>query len=204
MDTVALLGDTGLLFAALRTVLRARKRGPAVKSTSAPESEITGGCLCGGCRFAYRGCSAPAQILVCHCSMCRRAIGAAGVPFAALPRKRLVYAQRASLREYRSSSFATRFFCGRCGCSIRISYDCEVSTDWVNVACLDWPGGAFDPAISSHIHNDSRAAYEDLESLPTFDGFDSWVVDVCRPEGEAVPWVCDKCYHLRGRWTCTT
>ena len=161
--------------------------------------------MCGGCRFAYRGCSAPAQILICHCSMCRRAIGAAGVPFAALPRKRLVYTQRASLRDYRSSNFATRSFCGRCGCSIKIAYDCEMNTDWVNVACLDWPGGAFDPAISSHIHNDGRAAYEEhLHRLPTFDGFDSWVVDVYRPEGEPVPWVCNKCYQLRGHCTCTT
>ena len=197
MHAAVALGVASVL---LRTVIRARRARRALSTTNVKSSRLSGGCLCGGIQFSYGG--EIAQILICHCGMCRRAIGAAGVPFAALPRKRLIYTHRATLREYRSSSFATRSFCGRCGCSMKISYDCEEHTDWVNIAALDWHNGKFDTEKASHIHWDGRAAYETWSHLPTFDGFDSWVVDVCRPEGCPEPCVCDTCFQLTSGCKC--
>lgn len=75
---------------------------------------ITGGCLCGGVRYAIA--QARASIQLCHCESCRRAQGTA---FAAnLPVAASDFQWRAGeslLRDYESSPGKHRLFCGRCG-----------------------------------------------------------------------------------------
>lgn len=75
----------------------------------------TGGCLCGGVRFAA---DPPLRdILACHCGQCRRWSGhvwaATSVP---LDRFRLT--SGATLGWFRSSAAARRGFCTRCGASL--------------------------------------------------------------------------------------
>ncbi len=76
------------------------------------ETRVTGGCLCGGVRYAVKG---PLRdVVACHCSQCRRTSGhyvaATGAPSADL-----TLLESATLRWYASSDRAERGFCGRCG-----------------------------------------------------------------------------------------
>jgi len=72
-----------------------------------------GGCLCGAVRFEARGVST--GIHACHCSMCRRWSGGPGmgVDVAAV-----TFADDAHLGRFRSSPWAERGFCTRCGTSL--------------------------------------------------------------------------------------
>ena len=47
--------------------------------------EMTGSCLCGGIRYVVHGPLGP--VVHCHCSMCRKATGAAYRGRVAVPRK---------------------------------------------------------------------------------------------------------------------
>jgi hypothetical protein len=72
----------------------------------------TGGCLCGGVRYAVRG--ALRDVIACHCSQCRRTSGhhvaATGAPSA-----NITLLRSDTLVWYPSSDHAERGFCGRCG-----------------------------------------------------------------------------------------
>ena len=60
----------------------------------------------------------PLKILVnCHCSMCRKTIGAAVGSYFLLPRDDLVLVESSTLTGYISSAHGVRHFCNRCGCS---------------------------------------------------------------------------------------
>jgi hypothetical protein len=73
-----------------------------------------GGCLCGGIRF--RVGLPPLWVAHCHCTMCRRAHGAAFVTWVGTDGDRFeLLGADSYLRSYRSSPEATRSFCGRCG-----------------------------------------------------------------------------------------
>ena len=60
----------------------------AQEATINPEEQPSGRCLCGktSYRITMLDDRSPGQILVCHCSLCRRGSGALCVPFAAFPR----------------------------------------------------------------------------------------------------------------------
>jgi hypothetical protein len=75
------------------------------------ERDISGACLCGAVRFSVRAKSM--EVGVCHCSMCRRWTGGPfmAVEAAAPP----AFAGEEHVAVYRSSDWAERGFCGRCG-----------------------------------------------------------------------------------------
>jgi hypothetical protein len=80
-------------------------------------SMLRGACLCGGVTFEV---TPPTKWCAhCHCSMCRRAHGAAFVTWVGvlLPQFRLTAGQEL-LERYRSSEAATRSFCRRCGSTL--------------------------------------------------------------------------------------
>ena len=73
----------------------------------------TGGCLCGGVRFALEGELQPIQL--CYCAECRKAQGgpvASNIPVDAGAFKLLSGADL--LREFESSPGKQRVFCSRC------------------------------------------------------------------------------------------
>jgi hypothetical protein len=75
----------------------------------------TGGCLCGAVRYELRG---PLRdIMLCHCSQCRRFHGHAG-PYTAVAREGFHLIAERGLSWYRSSEIARRGFCGICGSSL--------------------------------------------------------------------------------------
>jgi hypothetical protein len=75
-------------------------------------TRVTGGCLCGGVRYAVKG---PLRdVVACHCSQCRRTSGhhvaATGARTADV-----ALLESATLTWYASSERAERGFCNRCG-----------------------------------------------------------------------------------------
>jgi hypothetical protein len=75
----------------------------------------SGGCLCGAVR--YRIVGAPRLVSHCHCSLCRRASGAAFVTWLTVLAERFTVIQ-GDLCRYRSSDHGWRAFCPGCGAQI--------------------------------------------------------------------------------------
>jgi hypothetical protein len=71
-----------------------------------------GGCLCGAIRYRITGPIAWAAH--CHCSMCRRASGAAALTWATVLAANFTFT-RGKPATYRSSENAERRFCSSCG-----------------------------------------------------------------------------------------
>ena len=75
----------------------------------------------------------------------------------------------ADIRRIRSSSFAKRSFCGRCGTPLAIDYDIQPETFDFSVATLDDPG-AVRPEF--HIFWASKVPWFDPgDELPKYDRF---------------------------------
>ena len=81
------------------------------------KGEAYGRCLCGAVKFSF---PFPTKwVAHCHCTMCRRAHGAAFVTWVGAPAEACTIADPENLlRWYRSSPEAERGFCSRCGGSL--------------------------------------------------------------------------------------
>ena len=78
---------------------------------------IRGSCLCGEVRFEIRGTLSGASH--CHCSMCRKAHGAAFGTYAAAKAADFRFlCGEDRITRYRSSAGIVRTFCARCGSSL--------------------------------------------------------------------------------------
>src|SRR2546427_3577298 len=78
---------------------------------------IRGSCLCGTVRYEAR---ALGRALHCHCSMCRKAHGAAFASYARVEEKDFVLVSgKDDIAEYQSSPQVTRTFCRRCGSTLQ-------------------------------------------------------------------------------------
>lgn len=118
-------------------------------------TQAHGGCLCGDVRFTVRW---PSEWLAhCHCSLCRRAHGAAFVTWFGMRNTHARIEDRAgSLRWYTSSPGADRGFCGRCGSSLFFR-----SQRWpgeLHIALANLEGDA-DRAPMAHVFWDTHARW---------------------------------------------
>jgi hypothetical protein len=95
-----------------------------------------GGCQCGAVRYEARG--VPRYLCFCHCHSCRRAAGAAPVPWATFSRAELQIT-RGVLAEYRSSAHVVRGFCGACGTSLTFLNETRAAEVDITLASLDDP-----------------------------------------------------------------
>ena len=78
---------------------------------------LEGSCLCGAVRYQIDGELGP--VVLCHCSMCRKAQGSAFTANAPVPARAFRIVQgEAALRAYRSSPHKVRVFCATCGSPI--------------------------------------------------------------------------------------
>ena len=76
---------------------------------------MTGGCLCGGVRFEL---DPPLRdVIVCHCSLCRRSGTLAGA-YTAVRRDALRLTAEETLRWYVDVNERERGFCGTCGATL--------------------------------------------------------------------------------------
>lgn len=124
---------------------------------------IRGGCLCGEVRFEITGPMTGAAH--CHCSMCRKAHGAAFGTYAAVKAAdfRLVSGEDRITR-YRSSPGVSRTFCSRCGSSLQWLKDSKPDVVEIALGVIDG-----DPGVrpSCHIFVASKAPWYDItDSLP--------------------------------------
>jgi len=113
-----------------------------------------GHCLCGGVRYAVNG---PLRdVVICHCSRCRRTHGHVGA-YTACAAADLVLLEAGTLRWYEADRRA-RGFCGECGASLfwRAS-----DRDTVSIAAgtLDEPTGL---RTVAHIYTGHRGDYYEI------------------------------------------
>ena len=119
---------------------------------------VEGGCQCGAVRFRIG--LPPKWCAHCHCSMCRRAHGAAFVTWVGSESERFeLLSGGTELRRYRSSPEATRSFCGRCGTMLFFESGRWPGEVHVTLAHLDWTEGLVPKA---HAYWSSRVAWADF------------------------------------------
>jgi len=106
-----------------------------------------GGCMCGAVRFMAR--DVPETFGACHCQMCRRWTGSAllGVT---VPEGDVTWEGADSIATIRSSSWAERAFCARCGSGLyfRVTMESEWSGN------VELPIGLFDDASGMRMSNE--------------------------------------------------
>ena len=128
---------------------------------------IRGSCLCKRVRFEIRGKLGRSSH--CHCSMCRKAHGAAFGTYAAVRVEdlKMVSGEELILR-YRSSPGVERTFCARCGSTLQ--FVSEKSPGIVDIALgvLDDDPGI---RVPHHIFVGSKAPWFELtDGLPQYPG----------------------------------
>ena len=121
---------------------------------------VPGRCLCGGVRFEV---DPPLRdIVVCHCSLCRRA-GTNAAAYTWAPRTAVTLLGDVAPTLYLDDNGRERSFCSTCGSSLFWS---SPGADWVSISAgaLDVDAGL---RVMRHIYADSAAAWEELpDHLP--------------------------------------
>lgn len=124
---------------------------------------VPGRCLCGAVAFE---CTLPSKwVAHCHCSLCRRAHGAAFVTCAGFEQSRFrCTAGEQQLRWYRSTPEAERGFCTHCGSTLFFRSSRWPGEIHVAVANLDAP---LDRAPQAHVYWNSHVDwYVPADELP--------------------------------------
>ena len=117
---------------------------------------ITGGCACGGVRYAVSG--PLREIIACHCAQCRRTSGHF-VAATACRRAHFSLLQQDSLQWYSALPGYRRGFCNKCGASLFFE---ETGGERVSIAAgsLDAPQGLH---IAAHIFTAEAGDYYALD-----------------------------------------
>lgn len=118
----------------------------------------TGSCLCGTVQYEVRG--ELGDIILCHCTKCRKATGSAFASVAAVKVSefRLISGQQA-LGEFCSSPSVYRVFCARCGSSLFSKRDAMPDIYRLRIGTVDTPIQA---KPSMHIFTGSKAEWFDI------------------------------------------
>ena len=124
---------------------------------------IGGACLCGAVR--YESGTPVADAAYCHCTSCRRAVGANAVAWTTVNRDGFRYT-RGTPREYASSKAVRRGFCGECGSSLTYWNSESPGTIDITVATLDELSGV---QPLDHIWMSDAAAWDrPADGLPQY------------------------------------
>ncbi|MFQ6022583.1 MAG: GFA family protein [Acidiferrobacterales bacterium] len=128
------------------------------------EQVFEGGCLCGAVR--YRATAEPVRGVICHCSMCRKHSGAPILAFIHFPIESFTWLKGRPTR-YRSSRFAERGFCSKCGSTISMHEDVLGDRVQVTVGSLDQPDRV---RPDDHVWTDEQICwFEVQDDLPRFE-----------------------------------
>lgn len=115
----------------------------------------TGGCLCGGVRYAIH--NSARDVVDCHCGQCLHFHGHFGA-YTSTERRNLELLAQDSLSWYQSSAEVRRGFCTRCGSSLfwdRVS----LATMSIAAGTLDQPTGL---QTVGHIFTEHLADYYEI------------------------------------------
>jgi len=121
-------------------------------------SMIRGSCLCGAVKYEVDGSLGGA--VNCHCSMCRKAHGAAFASYARVDKKAFAFVSGADrISSYQSSADVIRTFCSRCGSTLQFMRLTRPDTFWIALGTMD-----DDPGVrpERHIYVDSKAPWFDI------------------------------------------
>jgi hypothetical protein len=117
-----------------------------------------GSCLCGGVQYRIDGDIG--QIVMCHCSRCRKATGSAFASVAPVPTGQFrIQAGQALLSEYESSPGVFRVSCRVCASPLYSRRPAQPELVRVRIGTLDTVPDA--PALS-HIFTGSKASWFDI------------------------------------------
>jgi hypothetical protein len=130
---------------------------------------LQGSCLCGTVRYEVDGELGP--IVLCHCSMCRKAQGGAFAVTAPVDAARFrIVAGEQTLTGYPSSPQKRRWFCSRCGSPIYSRNEARPGVVRLRIGTLDTKLAA---RPGAHIHVASKSEwFEILDDLPQHAGFE--------------------------------
>jgi hypothetical protein len=127
---------------------------------------VNGSCLCGGIRYEVDS-EGFGRAVNCHCSMCRKATGAAFRTRAAVRAAAFRWVRGEDLvTRYESSPGETRTFCRICGATLPTFFRDSSSDIGLPLGTLD-----NDPGIepSAHVFVGSKAPWFDItDELPRF------------------------------------
>lgn len=130
------------------------------------EVELRGSCLCKDTQYALTQIVGP--VLHCHCSMCRKATGAAFRTRVSVPSHALRWlAGEQWLGRYDSSPGETRTFCARCGATLFTFFRDHPEVLGLALGTLDT-----DPVLRpvAHVYVASKAPWHEItDDLPQFD-----------------------------------
>lgn len=135
---------------------------------SMPHVPVTGGCLCGSVR--YESEVPPIHGYICHCTMCRRNVGAIFGATVRFPGSAFKLT-KGDLKAFAASAFAKRCFCADCGAPVAYFYAGNPDV-WIYVGSLDhpedWPMTKDASwGISEHVFVDEKIPwYEISDGLP--------------------------------------
>lgn len=122
-----------------------------------------GSCLCRAVSYTIDG--ELRQIIGCHCGQCRKTSGHFVAATGAADEALEVHDPESMLRWYRSSSFAQRGFCGRCGASLFWKRD-EATYTAIMAGTIDGDTGL---RIQSHIYTADKGDYYELDDdIPSY------------------------------------
>ena len=122
-----------------------------------------GGCLCGAIR--YRASAEPVRGVICHCELCRKHSGEPCLAFVHFPIESFEWLG-ARPSWYRSSQFAERGFCSKCGSTLGMREEILSDRVQVCVGTLDRPDAI---QLQDHVWVSSRIAwFEVMDHLPRF------------------------------------
>ena len=141
---------------------------------------VRGSCLCGGVRYEITGPLRGA--LNCHCSMCRKAHGAAFSTNAVVPTDMLTVTSGADLlSEYQSSPNRRKCFCSNCGSQLFIRRLDKPEFTVVTLGTIDGDPRA---RAERHVFVGSKASwYEIADALPQFKVYPGFEPDDATPSG---------------------
>jgi hypothetical protein len=124
----------------------------------------TGSCLCGAVRYRVQG---PLRdIMLCHCSQCRRVHGYLGA-YTSAARADITLEGADALRWHATSARGRRAFCATCGSSLFFEPAGEDRLA-INAGTLDQPSGL---EIMGHEYVADKADYVRIDDgLPAYPG----------------------------------
>jgi hypothetical protein len=120
--------------------------------------QADGGCLCGAVSYHVNGEMRP--VVACHCGQCRKTSGHFVAATAAANDCLTIDDPENVLRWYRSSSFAERGFCSRCGSSL---FWKAVDGGYTSVMAGSLNGDT-GLRLESHIYTADKGDYYSLEA----------------------------------------
>ncbi|MGB2831917.1 MAG: GFA family protein [Methylotenera sp.] len=97
---------------------------------------IQGSCLCGAIQFRIN--QVPTSVSICHCSSCRKSVGASSVSWLTVARESLVFTKEKP-QIFQSSVKVLRTFCGKCGSSLTYQSEDTPATIDVTTSTISNP-----------------------------------------------------------------